>query len=92
MTDLAYYLGMYSNSDVVWYITGDENFYWETDDFGNAAMIAMLMNPPEYEEIAGAANLYSGEVILDYADYLRFLGDVAEMQTEEIMGEAPLLY
>ena len=92
MTDLAFYLGMYSNADVVWYITGDENFYWETDDFGNAAMIAMLMNPPEYEEIAGGTNLYSGEVILDYADYLRFLGDVAEMQTEEIMGEAPPLY
>ena len=92
MTDLAFYLGMYSNSDVVWYITGDENFYWETDDFGNAAMIAMLINPPEYEEIAGGINLYSGEVILDYADYLRFLGDVAEMQTEEIMGEAPELY
>ena len=92
MTDLAFYLGMYSNSDVVWYITGDENFYWETDDFGNAAMIAMLMNPPEFDEIAGGINLYSGEVILDYADYLRFLGDVAEMQTEEIMGEAPALY
>ena len=92
MTDLAFYLGMYSNADVVWYITGDENFYWETDDFGNAAMIAMLMNPPEYEEIAGGTNLYSGEVILDYADYLRFLGDVAEDQTEDIMGEAPPLY
>lgn len=92
MTDLAFYLGMYSNADVVWYITGDENFYWETDDFGNAAMIAMLMNPPEYEEIAGGTNLYSGEVILDYADYLRFLGDVAEDQTEDIMGPAPALY
>lgn len=92
MTDLAFYLGMYSNSDVVWYITGDENFYWETDDFGNAAMIAMLMNPPEYEEIAGALSLYSNEPIMDYADYLHFLADVAKEQTEEIMGEAPALY
>lgn len=92
MTDLAFYLGMYSNADVVWYITGDENFYWESDDFGNASMIAMLMNPPEYEEIAGSTNLYSDEVILDYADYLRFLADVAEKQTRDIMGEAPQLY
>ncbi len=92
MTDLAFYLGMYSNSDVVWYITGDENFYWESDDFGNASMIAMLMNPPEYEEIAGALSLYSNEPIMDYADYLRFLADVAEDQTEDIMGEAPQLY
>lgn len=92
MTDLAYYLGIYSNSDITWYLTGDENFYWETDDFGNAAMMAMLMNPPEYEEIAGGINLYRDEVILDYADYLRFLADVAEDQTEDIMGPAPALY
>lgn len=92
MTDLAYYLGLYSNSDVVWYITGDENFYWESDDYGNATVIAMMMNPPDYTDIAGATNLYSDEVILNYADYLRFLGDVAEDQTEDIMGEAPQLY
>ena len=89
MTDLAYYLGIYSNSDITWYLTGDENFYWETDDFGNAAMMAMLMNPPEYEEIAGGINLYRDEVILDYADYLRFLADVAEDQTEAVMGPLP---
>ncbi len=89
MTDMAYYLGIYSNSDITWYITGDENFYWETDDFGNAAIMTMLMNPPAYEEIAGGVNLYRDEVILDYADYLRFLADVAEDQTEDIMGPAP---
>ena len=89
MTDLAYYLGIYSNSDITWYLTGDENFYWETDDFGNAAMMTLLMNPPEYEEIAGGINLYRDEVILDYADYLRFLADVAEDQTEAVMGPLP---
>ena len=91
MTDLAFYLGLDSSSDIVWYVTGDEDFYWETDDFGNAAMVVILMNPPAFDEIAGAVNLYSGEVILDYADYLRFLGDVAMYQTEELMGEFPVL-
>lgn len=86
MTDLAYYLGVPSTADAVWYLTGNEDFYWESDDYGNASVLTLVMNPPEYEEIAGGTNLYSGEVILDYADYLRFLGDVAEQQTEEVMG------
>lgn len=81
-------LGLYSVSDVVWYITGDENFYWETDDLGNAQMVTMLMNPPAYELIAGGVNLYTGEVILNYNAYLQFLTDVAVNQSRVADGLA----
>ena len=85
MTDLTNYMGIYSNADAVAYITGNEDFYWESDDYSNAQMVVLLMNPPVYEEIAGGINLYTREIILDYADYLRFLGAVARYQTKNII-------
>ncbi len=85
MTDLAYGLGLYNNGDAVAYITGDADAYWENDDYFNAQQIASIMYPPDFEEVAGATNLYNDEVILNYADYLYFLRDVAERQTEDLL-------
>ncbi len=80
MTDLAWYLHFSSNNEAISYITGDEEFYWENDDITNALTIASVMNPPAFEEVAGAVNLYTGERILNYSDYLIFLQNVAEDQ------------
>jgi len=88
MTDIAFYLGLYSNDAALWAITGDENFYWDNDDYTNSLVLTGIMNPPAFEEIGGGINLYSGEVILDYGAYLRFLRDVAADQTESIAGPA----
>ncbi|MGN1413884.1 MAG: J domain-containing protein [Anaerovoracaceae bacterium] len=78
--ELAWSMGLYDVESAVTAITGDENFYWENDDLTNARTLASLMNPPAFEEIAGAISWYSGEVILNYNDYLQFLCDVAEDQ------------
>ena len=86
MTDLAYDLGLYSNSEAIEYITGDEDFYWENDDLTNGLMMASVMEPPEFEDVAGCTNLYTDEVILDYSGYFRFLQNVAEDQTNELIG------
>lgn len=92
MTDAAYYLGLYSNSDAVWYITGDEEYYWAADDRAIADVLFSIMYPPTFEEVAGGVNLYTGEVILNYDGYLRFLCDVAQFQTEDVAGPAPEYY
>ena len=79
--DLTYALGIYSMSDAVEYITGDPDYYWEHDDLENALVLAGVMDPPSFEEVAGAVDLYSNATILDYGDYFRFLTSVAENQT-----------
>lgn len=78
--ELAWSMGLYDVEAALTAITGDEDFYWENDDLTNANALAALMNPPAFEEIAGARNGYSGEVILNYNHYLQFLCDVAEDQ------------
>ena len=78
--ELVWSMGLYDMESALTAITGDESFYWENDDLTNAQALAALMNPPAFEEIAGAKNGYSGEVILNYNDYLQFLCDVAEDQ------------
>lgn len=78
--ELAWSMGLNDVESAVAAITGDADFYWENDDLTNARTLASLMNPPAFEEIAGAISLYSGEVILNYNDYLQFLCDVAEDQ------------
>lgn len=75
--ELAWSMGLYDVESALTAITGDEDFYWENDDLTNANTLAALMNPPAFEEIAGARNGYSGEVILNYNHYLQFLCDVA---------------
>ena len=78
--DLLWSMGLNDMEYALTVITGEEDFYWENDDLTNARTLASLMNPPAFEEIAGAISLYSGEVILNYNDYLQFLCDVAEDQ------------
>lgn len=87
MTDLAWYLGFYDNAEALAYITGDEDFYWDNDDLTNALTMAAVMNPPEFGTIAGATNLYTDEIILDYDDYICFLRDIAEDQIGQVAPE-----
>lgn len=79
--DLTDALQIYSMSDAVEYITGDVDYYWEHDDLENGLVLASVMNPPSFEEVAGAVDIYSNEAILDYIDYFHFLLNVAEGQT-----------
>lgn len=80
MTDLAYALGIEYNSEGIGYITGDEDYYYNNDDLTNTKILIQLMGAPDYEDVAGRISDYSGEAILDYNGYLRFLQDVAEDQ------------
>jgi hypothetical protein len=86
--DLADMLGLWSVSDIVAYMTGDPDLYWELDDYSNSEIVTKLMNPPAYEEIAGGCNLYTREIILNYNGYLRFLTDVAFHQSRVAEGLA----
>ena len=54
-------------------------------------MLTDIMGAPYFEDVAGLMNMYSGEIILDYESYIRFLTDVAYNQTDEICGE-PVTY
>lgn len=85
MTFLASALGLEDNAEAVACITGDDEFYWEEDDLQCAQAIASIMNPPEYEKLAGCTNLYTDTIILNYSDYLWFLESVAEEQTDKLI-------
>lgn len=87
MTDLAWYLGFYDNAEALAYITGEEDFYWDNDDLTNALTMAVVMDPPDFEAVAGAKNLYTDEIILNYDDYICFLRDIAEDQIGQVVPE-----
>ena len=86
--DLAENLGVCSVADIVTYMSGSSDRYWEQDDYSNAQIVAKLMNAPAYEEIAGSCSLYSREIILNYNGYLRYLCDVALYQSQVAEGTA----
>lgn len=65
----------------------EETVINETSDNEYGEALAELMDAPEFKDIAGALNVYSEKNILNYEDYLIFLTDVAENQTEAILAE-----
>ena len=89
--DLAYSLGISSLSYAIDSYTGIEDYYYEISDYDISQMLTDIMGAPYFEDVAGLMNMYSGEIILDYESYIRFLTDVAYNQTDEICGE-PVTY
>lgn len=83
-SDLAYSMGIDSVEDIIVYLTGDEDEYWNNDDYAISHYITGLMNAPAFSDIAGMENIYTGEVIYTYEDYMNFLIMTAETQTDEI--------
>lgn len=73
MLNIIYVLGIYDASGFFDYITGIEDYYYEYDDAACAATLIEWMGAPSLEDIAGSTNPYTGEPILSYADYLRYL-------------------
>lgn len=69
---------IYGINDFFAYITGDEDYFIRHDDFACATAMIDWMRAPGFEDIAGSINLYSGEPILDLADYLKYLESVAD--------------
>lgn len=69
------------------YMTGEEDPFLAYDDQDLIDMVANLINPPEFSDVAGKVSTFTDEVILTYDDYYGFLVDVANAQTDEICDE-----
>lgn len=75
IAEIMYSLGIEgTEGDFLSYIIGGYGDYYNYDDFACAVILISWMGAPEFDEIAGSVNLYSGEPILDIADYLNYLG------------------
>ena len=84
--DLSYALGIEGLSYGIDFYSGVEDYYYRISDYEVSLMLAEMMGAPAFEDIAGMVNEYRGEAILDYRDYMVFLIDTAENQTDEICG------
>lgn len=73
MMDVLYWLDIYDIDGFFTYITGDENYYMESDDYLCAVALIDWLEAPPFEAIAGQTNLYTGEPILSLADYMEYL-------------------
>lgn len=87
LDEIAYGMEVGHFSNIVQYVTDDEDFYYNNNDYECSKKVVDFMEAPAFEDVAGYINLYSGDPILTYDDYLWFLADVAGEQTEEILGE-----
>ena len=85
--DLSYALGIEGLSYGIDFYSGVEDYYYRISDYEVSLMLAEMMGAPAFEDIAGMVNEYRGEAILDYRDYMVFLIDTAENQTDEICGQ-----
>ena len=84
--DLSYALGIEGLSYGIDFYSGVEDYYYRISDYEVSLMLAEMMGAPAFEDIARMGNEYRGEAILDYRDYMVFLIDTAENQTDEICG------
>ena len=84
--DLSYALGIEGLSYGIDFYSGVEDYYYRISDYEVSLMLAEMMGAPAFEDIAGMVNEYRGEAILDYRDYMVFLIDTADNQTDEICG------
>lgn len=82
--ELAFAMDIESVPDMITYLTGDEDAYWTNSDYTISQYITGMMGAPAFSDIAGMMNSYMGETILTYADYMNFLIQTAEIQTDEI--------
>ncbi|MBR5229484.1 MAG: hypothetical protein IKW01_01405 [Firmicutes bacterium] len=82
--ELAFAMDIESVPDMIGYLTGNDDAYFEFNDYTISEYMVGLMGAPAFSDIAGMGNTYTGEVILNYADYMNFLIMTAEIQTDEI--------
>ena len=73
---LIYAIDVYNAAGFFDYITGIRDFFYEYDDADCADALVDFMSAPPFEEVAGAINLYTGEPILVYSEYLEYLESV----------------
>lgn len=76
--DVLFDLEIYSVSDFFSYVTDEYDYYIVHDDYECAETLISWMGAPDFEEIAGSVNMYSGEPILTIADYLDYLKSVID--------------
>lgn len=81
--DLFYSLEIFTPYEFYSTITGNEKYYYSYDDYSCAQTLTRWMGAPDFEDIAGSENLYTGESILDMADYLYYLREVVEDNAED---------
>lgn len=74
------------------YMTGDEDPFVANDDQYLVDLVATLMEPPLFDEVAGKISTFTGSPILTYDDYYGFLTDVAYAQTDEICDDLVFEY
>lgn len=79
---LLYSMGIYNVSGYFDYVTGIPDFFFEYDDADCAAVVVDFMGAPDFEEVAGATDLYTGEPILIYSEYLQYLERIVYGYTE----------
>lgn len=60
-------------NEFFYYITDDEYYFQDYDDKTCADTMIEWIGAPDFSEVAGAENCYTGERILDHADYLWYL-------------------
>ena len=78
--DVLYALEIYDMAGFYYYATGDQEFFFNYDDYQCAATLIEYLSAPPFEEIAGSTNLYTGEPILNIADYLGYIWYVINEQ------------
>lgn len=71
--DILYTLGIYDASEFFGYISNIEDYYMEYDDFACAEKLISWMGAPMFYDVVGSVNMYTGEPILNMADYLDYL-------------------
>jgi len=81
LEEIAYSMDVSGFEYIVEYVTGDEDYYYENDDYKCAEKVVEFMQAPSFEEVAGCRNLYSDYLIFTYEEYLWFLADVASHQS-----------
>ena len=73
INDLLLSLDIYSQGDFFAYATGIGDYYYDYDDYDLADTLINWLGAPDFDEIAGATNLYTGEVMLNSSDYINYL-------------------
>lgn len=78
---VLYALGISDMAVFYDYVTGEQDFFYDYDDYACAAMLISWLGAPQFEDVAGSVNLYTDQPILDIADYLDYLGYVIDEQS-----------
>ena len=71
--DVLDVLGVDEADDFFEYMTGDEYFYQDYDDKTCAETLISWLGAPEFKDVAGMKNEFTGDRILDHSDYLNYL-------------------